>query len=173
MLFFPWLPVQKVQQTFEQRMEEEYVTLCDDGRLTYHPSLHEYMDDVHGKEISLQYVTVKVPGEKPRGSKSIVTVSSQGYGGCSSALHENLGSLSLLSKDKRPTERVLMSAFETVKDSSSKYAQQRGDEGMSLSSSNSFLNGEICKTETPNVKKRHRRVKSSGVKNSEYDGKQT
>ncbi|KAJ8961517.1 hypothetical protein NQ318_014767 [Aromia moschata] len=40
---------------------------------------------------------------------------------------------------------------------------------MVLSSSNSFLNGEIAKTETPNVKKRHRRVKSSGVKNSEYD----
>lgn len=63
-----------------------------------------------------------------------------------------------------------MSAFETVKDPSSKYSQQSGDEGMTLSSSNSFLNGEIGKTETPNVKKRHRRVKSSGVKNSEYDG---
>lgn len=65
---------------------------------------------------------------------------------------------------------MLMSAFETVKDPSSKYSQQSGDEGMTLSSSNSFLNGEIGKTETPNVKKRHRRVKSSGVKNSEYDG---
>jgi hypothetical protein len=31
----------------------------------------DYMDDVHGKEISLQYVTVKVPGQKPHGSKSI------------------------------------------------------------------------------------------------------
>lgn len=65
-----------------------------------------------------------------------------------------------------------MSAFEAVKDPSSKFAQQAsGDEGMVLSSSNSFLNGEIAKTETPHVKKRHRRVKSSGVKNSEYDGK--
>ncbi|KAH1022304.1 hypothetical protein HUJ04_011726 [Dendroctonus ponderosae] len=159
----------KSSKPLNKEWKKKYVTLCDDGRLTYHPSLHDYMDDVHGKEISLQYVTVKVPGQKPRGSKSIVTVSSQGYGGCSSALHENLGSLSLLNKDKRPTERVLISAFETVKDPSSKFAQQSGDEGMSLSSSNSFLNGEICKTETPNVKKRHRRVKSSGVKNSEYD----
>ncbi|VEN51468.1 unnamed protein product [Callosobruchus maculatus] len=65
---------------------------------------------------------------------------------------------------------VLLSAFETVKDPSSKYCQQQSsDEGMVLSSSNSFLNGEIAKTETPHVKKRHRRVKSSGVKNSEYD----
>jgi len=28
------------------------------------------MDNSHSKEISLQYVTVKVPGQKPRGSRS-------------------------------------------------------------------------------------------------------
>ncbi|XP_066138052.1 centaurin-gamma-1A isoform X1 [Euwallacea fornicatus] len=160
----------KSNKPLNKEWKKKYVTLCDDGRLTYHPSLHDYMDDVHGKEISLQYVTVKVPGQKPRGSKSIATVSGQGYAGSGSHLHENLGSLSLMSKDKRPTEKVLMSAFEAVKDPSSKYyCQQSGDEGMTLSSSNSFLNGEISKTETPNVKKRHRRVKSSGVKNAEYD----
>ncbi|CAH1131574.1 unnamed protein product [Ceutorhynchus assimilis] len=159
----------KSSKPLNKEWKKKYVTLCDDGRLTYHPSLHDYMDDVHGKEISLQYVTVKVPGQKPRGSKSIVTVAGHGYGGNGSALHENLGGLSLMAKDKRPTEKVLMTAFETVKDPSFKYSQQSGDEGMTLSSSNSFLNGEIGKTETPNVKKRHRRVKSSGVKNSEYD----
>nr|XP_023016995.1 centaurin-gamma-1A [Leptinotarsa decemlineata] len=149
--------------------KKKYVTLCDDGRLTYHPSLHDYMDDVHGKEISLQYVTVKVPGQKPRGSKSIITVAG---GHCHSAINEGLGGLSLISKDKRTTEKALLSAYDAVKDPGSRYAQQAsGDEGMVLSSSNSFLNGEIAKTETPNVKKRHRRVKSSGVKNSEYDGK--
>ena len=36
------------------------MTLCDDGRMTYHPSLHDYMENIHGKEIPLQYVTVKV-----------------------------------------------------------------------------------------------------------------
>ncbi|CAH1155114.1 unnamed protein product [Phaedon cochleariae] len=147
--------------------KKKYVTLCDDGRLTYHPSLHDYMDDVHGKEISLQYVTVKVPGQKPRGSKSIITVAGTH---CHSALQEGIGGLSLAGKDKRPTEKVLLSAFDTVKDPSSRYGPQTsGDEGMVLSSSNSFLNGEISKIETPNVKKRHRRVKSSGLKNSEYD----
>lgn len=60
-------------KSLNKEWKKKYVTLCDDGRLTYHPSLHDYMDDVHGKEISLQYVTVKVPGQKPRGSKSIVT----------------------------------------------------------------------------------------------------
>ncbi|XP_063906737.1 centaurin-gamma-1A isoform X2 [Zophobas morio] len=146
--------------------KKKYVTLCDDGRLTYHPSLHDYMDDVHGKEISLQYVTVKVPGQKPRGSKSIITVA--GTNG-SSSINEGLGGLSLSGKDKRATEKVLLSAFETVKDPSSKYSQVSGDEGMVLSNSSSFVNGDGIKTETPNVKKRHRRMKSSSVKSSEYD----
>ncbi|XP_017769282.1 PREDICTED: centaurin-gamma-1A isoform X2 [Nicrophorus vespilloides] len=135
--------------------KKKYVTLCDDGRLTYHPSLHDYMDDVHGKEISLQYVTVKVPGQKPRGSKSIITVApTNGH-----TINEG-------SKDKRLTEKVLLTAFEMSKDSG-KCSQVSGDEGMF--NSNSFLNGDSLKTETPNVKKRHRRMKSSGVKNAEND----
>lgn len=48
------------------------------------------MDDVHGKEIPLQYVTVKVPGQKPRGSRSIIT-SSNG----SNSINDGLGGLSL------------------------------------------------------------------------------
>merc|ERR1712241_493024 len=51
--------------------KKKYVTLCDDGRITYHPSLNDYMSNVHGKEIPLQYVTVKVPGQKPRGSRTV------------------------------------------------------------------------------------------------------
>lgn len=146
--------------------KKKYVTLCDDGRLTYHPSLHDYMDDVHGKEISLQYVTVKVPGQKPRGSRSIITV--VGTNG-SSSINDGLGGLSLSTgKDKNATEKGLLSALEVVKDPSGKQLQVSGDEGMVLSNSNSFLNGDNVKSET-NVKKRHRRMKSSGVKNSEYD----
>lgn len=53
------------------------------------------MDDVHGKEISLQYVTVKVPGQKPRGSKTINTTNvSMGSNGVS----DGLNSLTITSK---------------------------------------------------------------------------
>jgi len=48
--------------------------------------LQDYMDDVHGKEISLQYVTVKVPGQKPRGSKSIMGSATAGNNGVSEGL---------------------------------------------------------------------------------------
>ncbi|KAM6958429.1 LOW QUALITY PROTEIN: arf-GAP with GTPase, ANK repeat and PH domain-containing protein 1-like [Tautogolabrus adspersus] len=43
---------------------KKYVTLCDNG-LLIHPSLHDYMQNVHGKEIDLLRTTVKVPGKRP------------------------------------------------------------------------------------------------------------
>ncbi|XP_075150469.1 centaurin gamma 1A [Haematobia irritans] len=153
-------------KSLNKEWKKKYVTLCDDGRLTYHPSLHDYMDDVHGKEIPLQYVTVKVPGQKPRGSKSIIT---------NSAL-----TTSMLSTNN---------VFEPLKESavkSNSSQQTSGDEGIAMSNSNSqtFLavSGENAQREllavnasnkleaqTPNVKKRHRRMKSSSVKSNEID----
>lgn len=54
------------------------------------------MENVHGKEISLQYVTVKVPGQKPRGSKSIITTLPGGpQTSNGSNIHDSIGGLSL------------------------------------------------------------------------------
>ncbi|XP_062548674.1 centaurin-gamma-1A [Armigeres subalbatus] len=181
-------------KSLNKEWKKKYVTLCDDGRLTYHPSLHDYMDDVHGKEVSLQYVTVKVPGQKPRGSKSIITNSaltganvaaptmngkmtgstgSQGSG--SNGLTEGIGGLSL-AKDRKMTEKVLLTAFDTLREPVKSNSQTSGDEGIVISNSNSqsFIgsdgNSSKLDAQTPNVKKRHRRMKSSGVgKNNEYD----
>ena len=36
------------------------------------------MDDVHGKEINLLRTTVKVPGQRPRGSKTITEQQANG-----------------------------------------------------------------------------------------------
>nr|XP_019539888.2 centaurin-gamma-1A isoform X1 [Aedes albopictus] len=183
-------------KSLNKEWKKKYVTLCDDGRLTYHPSLHDYMDDVHGKEVSLQYVTVKVPGQKPRGSKSIITNSaltggansaapplSNGkmtgstgsQGGGSNGLTEGIGGLSL-AKDRKMTEKVLLTAFDTLREPVKSNSQTSGDEGIVISNSNSqsFIgsDGNTSKldAQTPNVKKRHRRMKSSGVgKNNEYD----
>ncbi|XP_074653426.1 arf-GAP with GTPase, ANK repeat and PH domain-containing protein 1-like [Tubulanus polymorphus] len=57
----------KSTKALNKEWKKKYVTLKDDGILTYHPNLHDYMDDVHGKEISLLRTTVKIPGMmKPR-----------------------------------------------------------------------------------------------------------
>ena len=167
-------------KSLNKEWKKKYVTLCDDGKLTYHPSLHDYMDDVHGKEISLQYVTVKVPGQKPRGSKSIITNSAltkhQTKNGVSnnnnnnmSSITDGIGVLSLL-KDRRASDRVLLTAYDNLKEPG-KASSQSGDEsGIALSNSNSqsFIGSDgnnKMDSQTPNVKKRHRRMKSSGVKN--------
>lgn len=156
----------KSNKALNKDWKKKYVTLCDNGRLTYHPSLHDYMEDVHGKEISLQYTTVKVPGMKPRGSKVV------GGGGGNDPLTSDLNALSInptgtpgppligrasltgpmqSNKDKQ----VTLMSYEALQDA----AGVNGLDSGSISS----------KIETPNVKKRHRRMKSSGNKNAECE----
>ncbi|XP_075231189.1 centaurin gamma 1A isoform X2 [Lycorma delicatula] len=158
-------------KALNKEWKKKYVTLCDDGRLTYHPSLHDYMDDIHGKEISLQYVTVKVPGQKPRGSKTITPPTTNG-------INDSLSSLSITSyqgKEKRPQDKVQLTAFEILKEPG-RLIQHSNDDPM-ITSNNLLVNGSSGiggiladgKVETPNVKKRHRRIKSSGVKNQECE----
>lgn len=130
----------KSSKSFSKDWKKKYVTLCDDARLTYHPTLHDYMENVHGKEISLQYVTVKVPGQAPRGS-AVRTVPTMGNGGLASNNgHVNNG----LTGDK-----VTLTGYEALKEASG------GEEA----TGDGKHSGD-----TPNVKKRHRRMKSAGVK---------
>ena len=130
----------KSSKSFSKDWKKKYVTLCDDGRLTYHPTLHDYMENVHGKEISLQYVTVKVPGQAPRGS-AVRTVPTMGNG-LSNGGHVNNG---LQNSDNK----VTLTGYEALKEASG--GEEAGGDGKH--------NGD-----TPNVKKRHRRMKSAGVK---------
>jgi len=181
-------------KALNKEWKKKYVTLCDDGRLTYHSSLHDYMDNIHGKEISLQYVTVKIPGQKP---KSIITNSAltkqaaslNKNGGIfnnnnninnnnnTNSITESLGVLSLLHKDKKATandNKVLLTAYDNLKEPG-KASSQSGDEsGIALSNSNSQNLGSDSNNkidaQTPNVKKRHRRMKSSGIKNNDTEG---
>ena len=130
----------KSSKSFSKDWKKKYVTLCDDGRLTYHPTLHDYMENVHGKEISLQYVTVKVPGQAPRGS-AVRTVPTMGNG--LSNGHVNTG---LVGGDKAG---VTLTGYEALKEASG--GEEPSTEGKHTG-------------DTPNVKKRHRRMKSAGVK---------
>ncbi|XP_032763027.1 arf-GAP with GTPase, ANK repeat and PH domain-containing protein 3 isoform X1 [Rattus rattus] len=58
-------------KSLNKEWKKKYVTLCDNGLLTYHPSLHDYMQNIHGKEIDLPRTTVKVPGKRlPRATPS-------------------------------------------------------------------------------------------------------
>ena len=54
--------------SFTKEWKKKYVTLCNTRVITLHPSLHDYMENINAKEIPLECVTVKVPGQAPRGS---------------------------------------------------------------------------------------------------------
>ncbi|XP_033620608.1 arf-GAP with GTPase, ANK repeat and PH domain-containing protein 1 isoform X4 [Fukomys damarensis] len=78
-------------KSLNKEWKKKYVTLCDNGVLTYHPSLHDYMQNVHGKEIDLLRTTVKVPGKRPpRATSACAPIASPKTNGLSkdmSSLH--------------------------------------------------------------------------------------
>ena len=51
--------------------KRKYVILCSDSLMTYYPSFQAYIDNVDGKEIQLGHVTVKIPGRKPSGIRTL------------------------------------------------------------------------------------------------------
>uniref|UniRef100_UPI003AAAD497 arf-GAP with GTPase, ANK repeat and PH domain-containing protein 2 isoform X1 n=1 Tax=Centroberyx gerrardi TaxID=166262 RepID=UPI003AAAD497 len=51
--------------SLNKEWKKKYVTLSNNGTLSYHSSSSDYMQNTHGKEIDLLRVTVKVPGKRP------------------------------------------------------------------------------------------------------------
>ncbi|XP_073326856.1 arf-GAP with GTPase, ANK repeat and PH domain-containing protein 2 [Pagrus major] len=51
--------------SLNKEWKKKYVTLSNNGTLSYHSSSSDYTQNAHGKEIDLLRVTVKVPGKRP------------------------------------------------------------------------------------------------------------
>ncbi|KAM7411209.1 hypothetical protein PAMA_021274 [Pampus argenteus] len=51
--------------SLNKEWKKKYVTLSNNGTLSYHSSANDYTQNIHGKEIDLLRVTVKVPGKRP------------------------------------------------------------------------------------------------------------
>ncbi|KAF3860847.1 hypothetical protein F7725_001102 [Dissostichus mawsoni] len=51
--------------SLNKEWKKKYVTLSNNGPLSYHSSSSDYTQNTHGKEIDLLRVTVKVPGKRP------------------------------------------------------------------------------------------------------------
>ncbi|VDP13401.1 unnamed protein product [Soboliphyme baturini] len=65
-------------KSLNKEWKKKYVCLYSDGRLSYYPNIKDYMDDVHGKEISLGRTTVKVPRKKPNNRFMVKSVMNNG-----------------------------------------------------------------------------------------------
>uniref|UniRef100_A0A8B9HXG2 ArfGAP with GTPase domain, ankyrin repeat and PH domain 2 n=1 Tax=Astyanax mexicanus TaxID=7994 RepID=A0A8B9HXG2_ASTMX len=61
----PDILLKRSGNSLKQEWKKKYVTLSNNGMLSYHSNVSEYMQNVHGKEIDLLRVTVKVPGKRP------------------------------------------------------------------------------------------------------------
>ncbi|XP_048779529.2 centaurin-gamma-1A-like isoform X34 [Ostrea edulis] len=163
----------KKSHGLNKEWKKKYVTLLDDGRLTYHPSLHDYMDDVHAKEIHLIHTTVKIPGLRPRTTKTVPNYPAQHPN--QDAKGESKTSFSLSGKTSKDKENVRLTGFDVIRErhnSNSEAPFINSVTGPQEGVANgdgilAKLNGNSLgsKIETPNVKKRHRRAKSGGLKN--------
>ncbi|XP_052093513.1 arf-GAP with GTPase, ANK repeat and PH domain-containing protein 1-like isoform X6 [Mytilus californianus] len=152
----------KKSHGLNKEWKKKYVTLSDDGKLSYHPSLHDYMDDIHKKEITLMHTTVKIPGLRPRTTKTIPNYPAQ---------HPNQeANGSIKGKSNKDKENVQLTGFDVVKQRHSSNSDNNFTQPQVIPNGDSLklgVNGSSVgsKIETPNVKKRHRRAKSGGIKN--------
>ncbi|NXY89970.1 AGAP1 protein, partial [Alcedo cyanopectus] len=158
-------------KSLNKEWKKKYVTLCDNGVLTYHPSLHDYMQNVHGKEIDLLRTTVKVPGKRPpRATSACAPISSPKTNGLSkdmSSLHispnsELMADIEcagwLQNSPSQPSETHLMSSNTGL-----------GDSVCSSPSISSTTSPKLDPPPSPHAnRKKHRRKKSTS--NFKADG---
>ncbi|XP_043939521.1 arf-GAP with GTPase, ANK repeat and PH domain-containing protein 2 isoform X2 [Protopterus annectens] len=67
--------------SLNKEWKKKYVTLSNNGVLSYHPNMNDYMQNNHGKEIDLVRTTVKVPGKRPPRAFSSCGASSSNING--------------------------------------------------------------------------------------------
>lgn len=100
----------KTNSTINKDWKKKFVTLNDDGSLRYYPSMNDYMDDVHGKEIDLQKTTIKIPGaNKPRIGKSLLGVENPLVN--AQKLNQDINSLNLNSNMSNPFDSSSKNQF--------------------------------------------------------------
>ncbi|CAL1534810.1 unnamed protein product [Lymnaea stagnalis] len=160
----------KKSHGLNKEWKKKYVALSDDGRLVYHSSLHDYMEDTHAKEIPLVKTTVKIPGMRPRGSRTVSTGNAPN-GDMNNSIVIKLSSNYLLfsflfytfdvSGDSQIDNSLVIpnSSITPVIPDQPRTRPERSPMLPKLGINSSSR-------DTPNVKKRHRRAKSGGIKNS-------
>uniref|UniRef100_A0A4W4GQZ4 ArfGAP with GTPase domain, ankyrin repeat and PH domain 1 n=1 Tax=Electrophorus electricus TaxID=8005 RepID=A0A4W4GQZ4_ELEEL len=153
-------------KSLNKEWKKKYVTLCDNGVLTYHPSLHDYMQNVHGKEIDLLRTTVKVPG------KRLPRAISAGPGPKPNGLAKDMSSLQL--GQPAGELRPHLVSFNSRPDSMHQrsYSVSSADQWNSVCSSPSISSTTSPKMDPPPSphanRKKHRRKKSTS--NFKADG---
>ncbi|CAG5130775.1 unnamed protein product [Candidula unifasciata] len=144
----------KKSHGLNKEWKKKYVALIDDGRLVYHSNIHDYMEDTHAKEIPLVKTTVKIPGMRPRGSRTVSIGNTQNGDMNNSIAHD-------LTVDGQ-TDNSLVIQNSSVTSVIADQPPARPERSPLLPK----LGINSSSRDTPNIKKRHRRAKSGAIKNS-------
>ncbi|CAG5125080.1 unnamed protein product, partial [Candidula unifasciata] len=144
----------KKSHGLNKEWKKKYVALVDDGRLVYHSNIHDYMEDTHAKEIPLVRTTVKIPGMRPRGSRAV-----------SGGIATNGDMNNSIAFDV-PADGQIDNSLVIPNTSTTTVIPEQPRTRPERSPMLPKLGINSSSRDTPNVKKRHRRAKSSGIKNS-------
>ncbi|XP_078790220.1 arfGAP with GTPase domain, ankyrin repeat and PH domain 3 isoform X3 [Oryzias latipes] len=175
-------------KSLNKEWKKKYVTLCSNGLLTYHPSLHDYMQNVHGKEIDLLRTTVKVPGKRPpRAVATVAPTTSPKTNGLTkdrSALQLGIGNTGASHSNSSTSLQTGVAALSGSKDgmhqrSFSVSSADQWNEAINTSTSSGATNGtsdpagsSVGNATSPKLepppsphanRKKHRRKKSTGI----------
>ncbi|XP_034558411.1 arf-GAP with GTPase, ANK repeat and PH domain-containing protein 3 [Notolabrus celidotus] len=175
-------------KSLNKEWKKKYVTLCDNGVLTYHPSLHDYMQNVHGKEIDLLRTTVKIPGKRPpRAVATVAPTASPKTNGLTkdrSTLQLGIGNTGAPHSNSSSSLQTGASVFGSSKDgmhqrSFSVSSADQWNEAINTSTSSGAPNGmtdpansSVGSATSPKLepppsphanRKKHRRKKSTGI----------
>ncbi|RNA43200.1 Centaurin-gamma [Brachionus plicatilis] len=143
----------KTNSTINKDWKKKFVTLNDDGSLRYYPSMNDYMDDVHGKEIDLQKTTIKIPGaNKPRIGKSLLGIENPFVN--AQKLNQDINSLNL---NSNMSHQFDSNSKNHLSDDGNLVSQPAN--GV-LNSNDNHSNNYLARIDI-NSKKRHRRIKSN------------
>uniref|UniRef100_A0A667ZJ82 Arf-GAP with GTPase, ANK repeat and PH domain-containing protein 3 n=1 Tax=Myripristis murdjan TaxID=586833 RepID=A0A667ZJ82_9TELE len=159
-------------KSLNKEWKKKYVTLCDNGVLTYHPSLHDYMQNVHGKEIDLLRTTVKVPGKRPpRAVATVAPTASPKTNGLTkdrSTLHstslQSGGSVFGSGKDGMHQRSFSVSSADQWNEAVINTSASSGAGWSSMTGSSSATSPKLEPPPSPHAnRKKHRRKKSTGI----------
>ncbi|XP_041097678.1 arf-GAP with GTPase, ANK repeat and PH domain-containing protein 2 isoform X2 [Polyodon spathula] len=160
--------------SLNKEWKKKYVTLSNNGVLSYHPSMNDYMQNSHGKEIDLLRTTVKVPGKRPPRAVSTCG-SSVGING----LVKDMGNVGVAESASAPScpsgllpvdEQAVSSTSKPEKSlqrcpSSLSNKGQSIDSNLSMESMASPPSGKDPPPPSPMIdRKKHRRKKSMNLK---------
>ncbi|XP_070766123.1 arf-GAP with GTPase, ANK repeat and PH domain-containing protein 2 [Enoplosus armatus] len=108
--------------SLNKEWKKKYVTLSNNGTMSYHSSPSDYTQNIHGKEIDLLRVTVKVPGKRPPRAVAPAAPSPVPPG--------SAPGVNGLSKEQTAADSTSTATLSVVDDRSGGLSPQGGDRGL-------------------------------------------